>query len=274
MKYLIKNVLKKKYKYHVIYLHLPKTGGNTIRQIFQNNYKITNRLYFKSDMERQKDFEKMCKSQNQFGNFTSGHIYYGYHKLLPEGVPFKYYIMLRDPISRIISQYNYIVSGQSGHWLEEHRNNLSFSEYIRSKLDRDIDNMQTRRTAGIDYHFDKYPFGSLNKNCIKDAISNIKNDFFTPGILSNFDKSILTAKKEFNLKYCYYKTKNITNKTINSITINDITKKDIKFLRELNEYDYKLYDFCCELNKKNTSNISKNKLNYFRLTNKIINTII
>lgn len=273
MKDFIKKQLKKNYNCHVFYIHLPKTGGNTIRQIFQNNYKNTNNLYSGSDIERQIEFKKKCIAQNQNGIFTTGHIYYGYHKFLSEGVPYKYYTMLRNPIDRIISQYNYIITGQSKHWLEEYRNNLTFSEYIHSNIERDLDNMQSRRLAGLDYHFDKVPFGMLDKSTLDLAISNIKNDFFTPGILSNFDKSILTMKKEYKLKHCYYKSKNITNKTMNTIKINDVSTRDLNFLRELNEFDLKLFHYCFELNRQETRNISTNSLYYFNAVNRTISNI-
>src|SRR3989344_1488880 len=85
-----------------IFLHPPRTGGGTLfntllKRVPKDEILSTSRLRYKLDTEK---FDK-----NKI-KFMVGHAtYYGIHKIVPNKEP-RYFIFLRDPAERIVSDYN------------------------------------------------------------------------------------------------------------------------------------------------------------------------
>lgn len=227
-------------KQHTIFLHLPKCGGNSLRRIIQRQYKEAELYYSGGDLGRKKKFEDKAQSNSENPTCSIGHLYFGIHEGTLIDNPI-YLTMMREPVSRVISLYNFIKSGQAKDWLKAEIKNLSFSDYIRSGLENDIENCQTRRLAGLEWRYEKVPFGELPEEAFHQALKNIENHFVTPGLQERFDESILLMHQQLKWKMLpFYLSKNITRK--NSVNFREISREDLKLIRDLNKYDIQLYD--------------------------------
>lgn len=229
----------------LIFVHIPKTGGITLNNIIDNNYKKG--TIFQFDKENHlESFIKLTDSEKSKYKCFRGHIGYGVHHYLPKGISVKYVTMLRNPIDRAVSHYYYVLR-KPDHYLHEEvcRRGMSLEEYIAGGLTSELYNGQTRLLASVDgepIDFNKKDI--IDENDLKIAKNNLKKSFSFVGITQEFDVSILLLKEIFHWDKIYYYKNNVSRSrpTLNSIgdNIKDIIKKN-------NSVDMKLYEYARDL---------------------------
>ena len=89
----------------LIFLHIRKAGGTTIKSIVKSNYSNNNILEF--DVSGMKNAKEFLDADNRQLSVIQGQMPFGLHQFLPS--PSVYITMLRDPIDRVISYYYYIL---------------------------------------------------------------------------------------------------------------------------------------------------------------------
>lgn len=113
----------------IAHVHIPKTAGNTVREAFR-------RAYPQSRVERannRKHMERMVDGNPPNFDFVQGHLPFALWPVMPG---FRWVTVLRDPVERVVSQYNFIV--QSGTDVSEptsvrmRSEGWSFGDFIRS----------------------------------------------------------------------------------------------------------------------------------------------
>jgi hypothetical protein len=93
-------------KYHLIFIHQPKCGGSTLKGVFKRNLKSNQIFEFNKPYKQQiEEFKAQQPDNINHIRLLQGHFGYGLHKYLPYT---SYYVsILRDPIERVTSHYNY-----------------------------------------------------------------------------------------------------------------------------------------------------------------------
>ncbi len=92
-----------------VFVHIPKTGGSTIRSIASRQYGLQKILLFEPDSPAWSDNQtgKMLLSeqvQRQNISLIAGHNPFGLHAQLKS--PARYFAFVRDPIDRYVSEYH------------------------------------------------------------------------------------------------------------------------------------------------------------------------
>ena len=135
---------------NLIFLHLPKNGGNTL-------HGILNRLYPKEQTFSIKvidntklnipQFKALSEIEREEIKLLKGHMTFGLHEYLKG--PSKYITFLRKPEDRIISFYHYAKS-RPQHRLYKSitENNWSLQDFVAASQEGDIHNAQIRWISG------------------------------------------------------------------------------------------------------------------------------
>src|SRR5437879_12837060 len=100
----------------VIFIHIPKTAGITLRYIIEAQYEHAG--HDKIDGERiaesVAEFRRLPESEKQNVRVLTGHMPFGLHEAMPQRC--HYVTLLRDPTERTISHY-YFVFREPTHYL-------------------------------------------------------------------------------------------------------------------------------------------------------------
>jgi hypothetical protein len=157
------------------FVHIYKAAGTTLTHILRLNFFLTHldvRVLHKESrgIFQSADMKKIMII-NPFVRCIAGHDIKPFGDLSDIFPGVRYITLLRDPIKRTISQYQYNV--------ETHGFNLSFDEYLGMPWDM---NTQTRWIAGSDD--------------IDLAKKNIIRRFFLVGIVEEFDEFLILLKKK------------------------------------------------------------------------------
>jgi len=206
----------------IIFMHIPKTGGTTLNDIFKKSY-AENEIYDHVPLEAMwNHFSQLKEEDKKEIKAISGHHFYGIHDLFSK--PYTYFTMMRNPIERVISLY-YFLKTYPGYY-EENMRNMSFEEYI--DWDPQARNGQIHQICGQNSHL------SLEK-----AKENLKV-FEVVGITEMFNESLLLLKNKFNWANIEYKKENVTK---SRPRISEVSPKIIKKIEKNNELDIELYEF-------------------------------
>jgi len=228
----------------VIFLHIHKTAGMSLRGLFVKNYRgvphFNTELKELSEEGWQKCLERigrMPADDLERCRVFKGHMPFGLHKILPGQA--EYITFLRDPVKRVISHYrmqcrkkvlplDLVIDPSQKDWnLGKH------PIFFRS-----LDNGQTRSIAGADLNL---PFGACTEKHLHQAKSNLDRHFKFVGLTEQFDLSLLLLKRLCGWHWHFYVPDN--RAADDSICFSPAVLKEI---RDLNRFDYELYRYAQE----------------------------
>ena len=252
-------------KTKIIFLHVPKAGGSTLRQIFLDQYSnvlAKNEIHIINRTRDAKHFSGVDEGLRLNYRLLLGHLPFGMHEYLSNG--FQYVSMIRNPLDRVLSDYSYSKSNKNHEAYSLINNSkMSFLEYACEYASSWHSNGQTKLFAG-----ERFLNSECNENTFKVAIENINRYFLFVGALEKFDLSLVILKKQLGWDWPFYKKRNISNISYKA------SDEEKAIVNKMNTYDLRLYEFCQKkfLNvssKKNTEaklfavcNVIKNKIHH------------
>lgn len=253
-----------------IHLHIPKTGGTTLRDIIQRQYQAEKILMIPKLDESEDILKEVSTSQINQLKLIQGHLKYGIHNHFHRRA--KYFAIIRDPINRVLSTYYYVLSQKNNPQnLSTSNNQMTIYDYVQSGVNPFLINGQTQLISG--------KTGNIDNPIIKSeelfslAKENIANDFLFLGITEMFDETILILKNMLGWHMPYY---SIANRTKNKPNYDAVDPTVISFIKEHNQLDIKLYNITKTslLNKIVEENdIFQNRINKFKKINKLLNPL-
>ena len=128
-----------------LFLHIPKTGGTTLRDIISRQYVASEILELKNLITSEEDLARLSDDEKNNFKIIMGHFSYGLHNLMKQET--FYLALLREPVARVISGYRYIKT-HTGNQFYAKVSNLTLEEYLESGVDILLDNGQTRLRPG------------------------------------------------------------------------------------------------------------------------------
>ena len=212
----------------IIYYHIPKCGGTTFSTIFSFLFPKHQRLFGSPTGERNTNtsYEFFLKNKKEIfkynPDFIYGHFPYSVSKLFPDRFSI---IILRDPVDRCISHYNFLVN----------RKLISQEESIEKCFKENLipDNVITRMFSdnfNDKIYFDKNLFQTLVKIFTNeiDLIVDLKNI----GLLYN---EIITLYNLPNLLFENYQ--------VSKFKFFKNNQENIEIIKKYNNCDIKIYDY-------------------------------
>ncbi|MEC4991613.1 MAG: sulfotransferase family 2 domain-containing protein, partial [Oscillatoria sp. PMC 1068.18] len=216
-------------KLSVVFLHIPKTAGQTLHEIIEKQYS-EKQIYTigSKTQQRIEQLKVLPETERSKIKVIKGHLLFGIHDFLPQ--PCTYITMLRHPVERAISTYYFVLRSKI-HPLHEQvtSQQMTLEDFINSGISTDLDNGQTRRLAGVSTgglsSQQKVPLGQCSENLLEIAKANLNSQFSVCGITEKFDESLLLMSKKLGWKNIYYRKKNVTK---NRLKRKDINAKIVK----------------------------------------------
>jgi len=250
----------------LIFLHIPKTAGTTINDIFKKNYseeEFFDIYHYGYALKKYRNLEAKEKEKLKI---IKGHFPYGIHQVL-EIPAYQYITILRDPVERVISQYHHSRGTPSDVYHEIFtKGNVNLENCMGEG--RIPDNLQVRYLAGIT---DTY-FGQCNEDHLEKAKENLtKHSLF--GIAEIFDQSLLWFNRHLQLDSLLYKKKHVTYGRPKADDYPEHVTGQIKIHNTL---DIELYNFARQKfleNIKNAGHIFQEELEEFKTQLQLNNDI-
>lgn len=259
----------------LIFLHVPKTAGTTLKTILVRQYhreEIAKCYYHKPGRTMRGELNRiLClpKHQTDKIKIVMGHMGYGLHEHLPW--PCTYFTVLRDPIDRAISSYYQIRRARLDN-LRDEAQRLSLKDFISSGLLKAMDNGQTRLVSGAAVEEDllgkEVEYGRCTVEMLERAKKNL-DSFAAIGISEHFDESLMLMKQVFGWSRTFYVKANVgRNKAGRQV----LSKDTLDCLERYNEFDRQLYEHATKLFAKaiaDQEHSFQRKISSFRLVNRI-----
>jgi Galactose-3-O-sulfotransferase len=215
----------------IIFLHLPKTGGVTLRRALKWKY-APDMLNFETLTKPAESLADVPLSDRRNARVLTGHLHYGVHDYIPQ--PCDYITLLREPIARVVSYYYYIL-GHPKHWrhAELVRSGMSLDEFARTSPERGVEDDQTRMLSGRGAG--ELDAGSLGRKALDEAKRNLEK-FLVVGLTERFDESFILIRRALGWKFPLYVAGNV------STGPKPASAAALELIRERNQLDLELYE--------------------------------
>jgi hypothetical protein len=229
----------------VIFFHIEKTGGMTLKDILARQYTNIFDIRQSKDFDaRREDLKAMPQSERDKIELVQGHQQFGLHELFSDA----YYVtILRHPIERVISTYRYYRRTKDAP-LHKTAMNVTLREFVEEKIKPH--NEMVRVLGDGDYE-----------------IAKRNLEWFCYGTLERYDETIVYFKKIFDWKKVFYTKANRAKEPL------QVPTETRNLIAKHNFLDMFLYFWASErfdrLLKISMPEIDK-KVRLFRLLNKTI----
>lgn len=222
----------------LLYIHVPKTAGTTMKMILEWLYPWHQIFWAKSADYVQAKTKKLTETQLENISIIAGHSPFGMHNYFPHG-QYQYFTFLREPISRFISQYNFL-RRSPGHRLYPYIRDKGFGlkDFLDNGVFRNF-NIQTHWLTGIDKAY--FREGNQSQEVVNKAINNIERDFAFVGLNDHFDEGLILLKRLFGWSTPFYAKKNVTSSKDKTA---EFDQELIDQIKEANQMDLQVYEYC------------------------------
>ena len=217
----------------VVFMHVPKTGGQTLESPLIWNFQESERIHL-DILDRRLD-EAMYSiplERRSSARLVWGHLPYGVHLYMPQRC--EYITILREPIARVVSVFKYILRTRD-HVLHDRvaTEGIRFEEYLESGMDKgQTENSQTRQLSGRQS-------GVLDGAALREAKHNLEAALVV-GLTERFEETFVLLRRTLGLRMPFYITRNISPPY-------EVSDRAVELARERNELDIELYGFAREL---------------------------
>jgi hypothetical protein len=243
-----------------VFLHIPKTGGTSLREHIMDNVKA----HQITMPERPENIHHLKKNYSHYLNrhdyiYVRGHFANDWQRFLNDYMQeTQCFTMLRDPIARFRSSYQYQVENwlTKGSYIESvakrtpqnlsdvidifdadaqlpvYRNNEFFFEY---------NDGMTRRLCGAGWN---NPYRQTTPAMLDAAKANLKSRFKIIGVTEEYNKFLFLLKNEFDWDIQPSIRKNVAKKKMH---VSDIDRDKIA---ALNQLDIELHAYATQLSER------------------------
>ncbi|TSC96842.1 MAG: hypothetical protein Athens071426_314 [Parcubacteria group bacterium Athens0714_26] len=230
-----------KKKNPLIFLHLTRTGGSTLRGIIERqiNRGAAYRIKGNSIEKTIEDFKNFSQVERDKIKFLSGHMPLGLHKYF--SVPCDYITMLRDPIEKVISEYYYMKNFPQ-HTYYQTIKNMSLKDHALSRVNSVV-NYQAR-VLSDNWGMPHVESSPLPSNALEVAKENLRKYFKVVGVMEKFDETLLVFKKVLGWKNIYYIRNNVNAKRPLK---SEISQDVLDIIKKNNALDIELHKLAGQL---------------------------
>jgi hypothetical protein len=186
------------------FVHIPKTGGSTLRSVLARQYGIGSIVYCEPSSPRWPKGETVLSFltaalQKQDVKLITGHYPIGVHEFVRR--PVRYFSMMRDPLDRELSNYYYAFAYKS-HFLGDaiRSGEMPFEAFL-ARHAHDASAPQAHLLAG------QYP---CRGDALEAASFNIGKGLVAFGVAERFDESLLFFAKQLGWRPPLYLRRNVT----------------------------------------------------------------
>jgi hypothetical protein len=220
----------------LVFIHIPKTAGTSLHDALVRQYppsaQYQVRVPVAQSIERLRALPEERRAEIRA---LHGLMPFGLHELLPR--PSVYAAMVRDPVARVVSHYNY-VRRTPDHELRRvvDVDRVGLEDYVRAGIHA-LNNGQTRLLSGLH----TVPFGEAPPEMLATARRNVDGRFAALGIAERFDESLVLYRRTLGwTRPLYYLRRNVSRGGPPPAEVPATTRAVIE---EYNALDLELYAF-------------------------------
>jgi len=173
----------------LIFLHIPKTAGTSLRALIEQAYSPEECLFLYSQFEP----EVFAAIQQALpkAKVLYGHVCYGVHETL--GISAKYVTFLRNPIDRVVSFYSHNARSPGMMWYAAIQAGMTLREMVESEVSFETNNHITRILTSY------APPSMLDDDAVlAQAIANLHRHFCLVGCSETLEIAVQTLKTAFD----------------------------------------------------------------------------
>lgn len=237
-------------EYKLIFLHIHKTAGTTLDRVVSRQYKADTIFRFTDPEKSIIEYGRMPEKDRRKYKLITGHMAAAGHSAFVDPVhnhipsPCIYITLLRDPVSRVISQYYHVLRHPNVSWYGRVQG-MSLRDFVRNKLTPDLDNGQTRVLCTQQGNSsDVRAFGQCSVDMLEGAKRNLMERFAVVGLTERFDETLVLLQRTFGWRNIFYLRQNVSTNRPRRLDVPGDVKEAIL---ECNELDIQLYRFAAEV---------------------------
>lgn len=234
----------------LIFLHIPKCGGTSLTSMLAEA--VPEHLRFSVDgtdvAGSRGELAALPDPERRRIDLLLGHLSYGWHELLAPR-PARYFTLVREPVARVVSHYNYVLSHEK-HYLHSPvvGAKMTLADYVESGVTTEANDGQVRQISGAEdivqspYGPSEVGYGEDHGALLEGAWANIERHFLLVGILERFDESVRRLRRLTGLRIGSRRVKNVARPAAAGAP----TPGEAEVIRRYNRQDCELYRRCRE----------------------------
>lgn len=224
----------------VIFIHIPKTAGTSFYENCYYQYSLFSFFRYLdyqhgdltqvSDDFRIQDYKALPELLRRRILLHAGHMPFGFHTASHDD--FRYATFLRDPVSRIVSNYHHMKLHAHPMNKVINEEGISLKDFIADSRFQDGQNFMTRILSGT--------FGQIDvdERCYLAALSNIEKHQVLVGIQEYFEESLALFAMELGWK----KPLIFTHANKGGLEREGVDLQLTEWIRDKNQWDVRLYE--------------------------------